>query len=219
MDLNTRLASRGFIANAALHTVSLVHSSFAAEILRKYPNITRPSPVGEIKHSVVHHIDTGSAQPVFSRPRRLDPKRMKIAKREFEKLHQQGIIRPSNSPWASPLHMVKKANGDYRPCGDYRRLNAVTKPDRYPLPHLHDFTSYLENAVIYSSIDLLKAYHQVPIAEEDIYKNRHHHTIRVSSSTPEWDSVFAMPHRRFNVSSIKLPSNCYMSSSISTTYW
>lgn len=170
IDLKTHLSVRCTAAIASQHSISFIKVSFAVDILRKYPEITRTSPVGEIKHSVVHHIDTGSSQPVFSRPRRLDPEKLKIAKSEFQTLLQQGIIRPSTSSWASPLHMVKKSNGDYRPCGDYRRLNAITTPDRYPLPHLHDFTQNLENTTIYSSIDLLKAYHQIPIAEEDICK-------------------------------------------------
>jgi hypothetical protein len=59
----------------------------------------------------VHHIDTSSAAPVFARPRRLDPEKHCIAKEEFLALEKEGIICSSNSPWASPLHLVPKKDG------------------------------------------------------------------------------------------------------------
>ena len=81
-----------------------------------------------------------------------------------------GIIRRSSSPWASPLHLVPKPSGGWRPCGDYRRLNAATLQDRYSLPHIQDFAARLDGAKIFSKVDLIRGYHQVPVAEANICK-------------------------------------------------
>ncbi|CAE1290039.1 unnamed protein product [Acanthosepion pharaonis] len=89
----------------------------------------------------------------------------------FTKMLSDGIIRPSDSSYASPLHLVLKPGGkEYRICFDYRKLNASTVPDRYPVPHIHDIAFGLQGARIFSKIDLTKAYHQIPVAAEDIHK-------------------------------------------------
>ncbi|GBM66173.1 hypothetical protein AVEN_68298-1 [Araneus ventricosus] len=82
-----------------------------------------------------------------------------------------GHMRPSSSNYASPLHMVpKKGSDDWRPVGDFRALNAQTKKDKYPIPSVLDFTSELHGTKIFSHIDLVKAFHQIPIAPEDVHK-------------------------------------------------
>lgn len=84
-------------------------------------------------------------------------------------MEKLGIIWRSNSPWALPLHLVPKANGGRRQCG-YRRLDGVTTPDRYPVPHIQNFSAHLAGASIFSKVDLVLGYHQVPVSPQDIPK-------------------------------------------------
>ena len=85
-------------------------------------------------------------------------------------MEESGIIRRSNSPWSSPLHIVPKQSSGWRPCGDYRRLNKATMDDRYPLPNIQDFNSRLAGSCIFSKIDLIRGYYHVPMATESIPK-------------------------------------------------
>ncbi|KAA5642272.1 RNA-directed DNA polymerase, partial [Pseudomonas aeruginosa] len=75
-----------------------------------------------------------------------------------------------DSPWSSPLHLVPKKNNEWRVCGDYRALNARTIPDRYPVRHIGEFSHNLFGCTVYSKIDLIRAYNQLPVNPADIAK-------------------------------------------------
>jgi len=155
-------------AHTALLTVA--RSPDWDRLLQDFPSVTRESPVPEsFRHGIEHVIET-KGPPLFARPRRLPPYRLDIARRDFELMQKQGIFRPSSSAWASPLLLVPKKDGSFRPCGDYCRLNSVTVPDRYPLPYLQDFTANLAEKTVFTKLDLVRAYNQVPIAAGDIHK-------------------------------------------------
>ena len=171
IDRLTNLNSYGTISKVDQFQVKTfnVADPFSS-ILQDYVDITRLNAnKGASKTLVTHHIVT-KGQPVFCRPRRLDKQKLEAARAEFEYLLQQGICEPSMSNWSSPLHMVKKKDGSWRPCGDYRALNAITQPDRYPLPFLQDFTNIIHGKTVFSTLDLQKAFHQIPIETADIPK-------------------------------------------------
>jgi Reverse transcriptase (RNA-dependent DNA polymerase) len=133
-----------------------------------FPAVVQPFTVSSSpKHGVQHHIVT-TGQPVTAKFRRLDPVRLAAAKKEFSQMLAAGVIRRSSSRWASPLHMVKKKDGTWRPCGNFRRLNLITAKDRYPLPNMADLSARLEGCTIFSKLDLQKGYLQVPVRPEDI---------------------------------------------------
>ena len=140
------------------------------QLLDSYPEILKPSFIKpNPAHGVKHHIPT-HGPPVQSRSRRLDQEKLRVAKAELNKLVELGICHKGRSAWSSPLLVTTKPCGGWRVCGDYRRLNAMTEDDQYPVRQLTDFTSELHGKSIFSKIDLLKGYHQIPVAEEDVGK-------------------------------------------------
>ncbi|GFY05368.1 retrovirus-related Pol polyprotein from transposon opus [Trichonephila clavipes] len=171
VDVETSLFTSCVFSNIVQPSILTVDANISFKnILSEYPDLSNPSLISKsASHGTVHHIIT-TGPPVTARPRRLHPKLYDAVKVEFEFLLAQGIIRPSKSPWSSPLHVVPKSDSTVRPVGDYRQLNSVTEFDSYPMPYLNDFAHALHGKKIFSKIDIFKAFHQIPIAECDIPK-------------------------------------------------
>ena len=106
-------------------------------------------------------------RPVHTHPYREGPKTREIVKGEVERQLRAGVIEPAQSAWASPVVIVPKPDGTARFCVDYRRLNAVTVRDSYPLPRMDDCIDSLGNAVVFTTLDANCGYWQLPIREED----------------------------------------------------
>ena len=145
-------------------------------LINRYSDILKVNFTTTPRHNVVHTIDTGTNRPCKAKLRPIlkgSPKEVdgKKAWGELEKLGIVEKIGPGEpTHWSSALHLVTKADGTQRPCGDYRGLNDRTLLDVYPLPQLKHFTSKLKNCTIFSTVNLYKSYHQIPL--DDISANK-----------------------------------------------
>ncbi len=110
-----------------------------------------------------HDIDVGDAQPIKQHPYRLNPKKSELMKTEVKYLRQNNFASPSQSAWSSPCLLVPKSDSSVRFCTDYRKVNAVTKPDFFPLPRMEDCIDRVGPAKFVTKLDLLKGYWQVPL--------------------------------------------------------
>lgn len=171
IDATTNLSTKGVISVETTPTIKLIDpSNKYASLLQEFSDVAKPNLFlsGDISPSIQHFIET-KGPPTHATPRRLNEEKLKAVKSEFEFFMKIGVLRPSKSPYASPIHVVKK--GDiWRVFGDYRELNTQTIPDRYPIPHIQDFVHGLNDKRLFSKIDLTRSYHQIAVNESDIEK-------------------------------------------------
>ena len=118
-------------------------------------------------------------KPIALAPYKIPHSKEEKLNEEIDKLIAQGSVRPSVSPWSFPVVLVNKPDGSIRLCVDYRKLNQVTVGDSYPLPIIDDLIMELGDAKIFSQLDLVQAYHQVPLAEDSrqltAFRTKSHH--------------------------------------------
>ena len=145
-------------------------------LLDKYPRVQQVTFNKHPRHNVTHSIDTADHPPCMAKPRPIMPGTHKYEEGkktilEMEKMEIVERIGPGEPMlWSNALHLVAKANGKVRVCGDYRPLNSKTKLDHFPIPNLRSFASELRGCKYFSKIDLARAYYLVPLTEESAAK-------------------------------------------------
>ena len=135
--------------------------------MRKFDDlfVSENGALGRTK--VVKHSINTSGGPI-RQPMRRQPESLKgDMNEEVGKMLSKGVIRPSSSPWSSPVVMVRKKNGSWRFCIDYRKLNAVTHQDASPLPRIDATLESLAGSTLFTTLDLASGYWQVEIEEDD----------------------------------------------------
>ncbi|MEJ2229930.1 MAG: pol polyprotein, partial [Nitrospirales bacterium] len=115
-------------------------------------------------------INTGDARPIYSPPYKLPVHLRETLKQEIEDMLKMGLIRPSISPWASPMLYVPKPGGKWRLCVDFRKVNQVSRPDVYPIPLIQDILAALKGAKYFSTLDLSKGFNQIALDDDAIPK-------------------------------------------------
>ena len=146
----------------------LSQEQFAAvqNLLHEYSDVFSNIPSGT---SVTEHkVDTGEASPIRSPPYRIPQSLLKTVNDELRQMLELGIVRPSKSPWASPVVVVPKPDGTIRFCIDYRKLNNITKMDAYPIPRMDQMLEKVAQARYISTLDITKGYWQIPLNEDSI---------------------------------------------------
>ena len=137
------------------------------QLILEYEDIFAGQDKPPGRTGTVHHgIDTGEAAPVRVTKRRIPLEQQKIIKMEVDRMIDLGVVEPSESPWTSPVVLVRKKDGSLRFCVDYRQLNKATAKDSYPLPNIEDTFNALAGARYFSSLDLASGYWQVELNEE-----------------------------------------------------
>ena len=118
-----------------------------------------------------HHIDlVPGARPVHCQPYRAGPRAREAESAEVRRMLEAGVIEPASSEWASPVVLVPKPDGSLRFCVDYRRLNALTIRDSYPLPRMDECIDSLGDACVFTTLDCNSGYWQIPVAPDDMDK-------------------------------------------------
>ncbi|CAF4637904.1 unnamed protein product, partial [Rotaria sp. Silwood2] len=149
------------------HLTDPQHTQQLRHILQQYLTIFDISTPTQANTPIQHTINTGNNPPISSRPYPRTPQQRRELQAEIHKMLQTNQIRPSNSPWSSPVIIHKKKDGSVRFLVDYRKLNSVTKKDSFPQPTTEELLQRLGGHRFYTKLDLKSGYFQIPIHEAD----------------------------------------------------
>ena len=169
-DPHTSLTANLIVSQGEMHSIHASETKSDSYLSRSFPKLIEPPDYTQLPNTSVSHAIETTGVPLYCKPRPLSAQKLEVARQEFNQLLSLKIVQPSSSPWASPLHMVRKPNGSWRPCGDYRRINKITTPIRYPLHNIEHFHQRLQNSTIFSKLDLVNAYHFIPMDLKDVAK-------------------------------------------------
>ena len=138
------------------------------DLVRRYPDVFTDMP-GETD-VIQHQIRLSDDTPIRCKPYPLPYAMREELRNEVDTMLEMGVVKPSTSPYASPIIMVKKKDGSNRVCVDFRKLNKITEVDPEPMTTAEDLFRRLSGKRYLSKIDLTKGYWQIPVAPEDVHK-------------------------------------------------
>lgn len=133
--------------------------------MKRFHSVTNQTPGCTTR--VKHKIPTNDLPAIRQRPHRMAPAKKPEVVKELKTLLDSGVVEESSSAWASPIVVVGKKDGSNRICVDYRKLNAQTKFDAYPMPRIDEMLDAIGQSQYLTTLDLAKGYWQVPMEPED----------------------------------------------------
>jgi len=151
------------IERADLSHLSSDQASQVRDLVEAYPDVFT-SKLGRT-NILQYEISLKDSSPVRLPPYRLSPPRMCILREKIQKWLDEGVIRPSVSPYSSPIFLVPKGDNDFRPVVDYRQLNQKIDIESVPLPDINTAFNWFAGAKVFTSLDLNSAYNQIGLAE------------------------------------------------------
>lgn len=150
------------VQTGAVHVKDTSGYASIDEVMAQYADVFDTTKLGHCD-VIPFKMDTGDAHPIKQKAYRTPHLKRQIIDKQIDEMLEAGVIVPSASPWASPITLVPKKDGGTRFCVDYRKVNAVTRRDSYPLPLIQDIFDQLEGATLFSTLDLKTGFWQIPI--------------------------------------------------------
>ena len=156
------------LLDAQTGPISRLEKKLLRKLLNKYNRLFARSEtdIGQMKVDPIDIQLTDGSKPIKNQPYRCNPQMRVEIEQQIVKLKLANLIEPADSPWAAPVVMVTKPDGSWRFCVDFRKVNNLTIKDSYPLPRTDDTLASLAGATIFTSLDLISGYHQLPLSKE-----------------------------------------------------